>query len=389
MKRLRTEQQARDVILVAAVVVAGLWRDLLRGAAIDFLLPVPPWLVVSVHVVSAVVLVALRRRRPATCAAVLATLSVVVPSYAALVAPYWVVRHGQRLGSSLAWCALMALGWTAGADLWRAGDPISGILVAGAAALTGFYSRGRAHALDELAEQKELAARAQERRRLAGELHDAVTHWVTLVVMQSGSLSLRTSDPELRAEIEAVRGNGVKAMKELQDMVTALSDPGTATDRHRRAGPEVSEVVDQAVDAGQQVTLRRAGPELPADDPSLEVLARATKESLANARKHAPGAVVGVHLAVRDGSVRLLVRNDNPSDPDKAVAQHAWTSAQHAWTSPGAGTGLAELQAAVSERGGTMTAARTREGGFEVDVELPRPMPEVEPRTGTRTEAHR
>lgn len=359
MRLLPVERAAADALLGAAVVAAGVWRDVLRGAGTDFLLPVSPAATVAAHVAAAVVLVVLRRRRPRVCALALGGLSVVVPSYAALVVPYSVARYGRR-GAATVVCGLAApAGWVVGADLWAGGDPVSGVLLAAATATAGLYARGRAEALERLEEQAVRAARAEDRRRVAAGLHDAVTHHVTLAVMRAGVLAARAPDAAVRAEAEGVRTHGVHALRELGDMVAALSDPSLRADAGPGRPATWTRAVEDAVAAGQEVTTHRVGAELDPGDPVAGLVDDAVREALANARKHAAGAAVAVHLAVRDASVRLLVRDDG-----------AATGARPPGT--GAGTGLDRLRRAAAALGGRVEAAPTPEGGFEVDVRLPR-----------------
>ncbi|WP_166848513.1 sensor histidine kinase [Isoptericola sp. BMS4] len=359
MRLLPLERIAADVLLGATVVAAGVWRDVLRGAGTDFLLPVSPEAAVAVHVASAVVLVVLRRRRPRVCALALGGLSVVVPSYAALVMPYSAARYGRR-GAATVVCGLAApAGWVVGADLWAGGDPVSGVLLAAATATAGLYARGRAEALECLEEQVVRTARTEDRRRVAADLHGAVTHHVTLAVMRAGVLAARAPDDAVRTEAEGVRAHGVHALRELGDMVAALSDPAPGAGVSTTRPPSWTRVVEEAVAAGQDVTSHQVGDALDPGDPVAGLVDDAVREALANARKHAAGAAVAVHLAVRAASVRLLVRDDGAAAGGRGPGT-------------GAGTGLDRLRRAAAALGGRLEAAPTPEGGFEVDVRVPR-----------------
>lgn len=356
MRHLRAERVILDVALVLAVAGAGWWRDASLAAGPDFLLPVPGWAVPVVHAASALVLLG-RRRWP--CAVVLAGLAVLVPTYAALVIPHALLRHGPRPVVAVAWSLLPVGAWVLGADLWADGDPLSGVLLAAAAGVAGAYARGRAEALARLAREERATARAEERRRVAAALHDAVTHSVTLVVLQAGSLAGRTSDATVRAEAQGIRGNGVRALEELRRMVTVLADPAAApTDEALVPGGHVSDVVAEARAAGQEVSYRHLGAEPPRTGPAAAVLASVAREALANARRHASGSAVAVLLIVRDRAARLMVRNG------------AGETGSVDWPA-GTGTGLPSARAAVAEHGGRLEAHPTPEGGFEVDVRLP------------------
>src|SRR5205823_14107565 len=69
-----------------------------------------------------------------------------------------------------------------------------------------------------LAEQ----ARAEERARLAGEMHDVVTHRVSLMVLQAGALGITAKDEATRQAAEELRAAGCQALEELRDLVGIL-----------------------------------------------------------------------------------------------------------------------------------------------------------------------
>ncbi len=360
MRHRRAERVIADLAIVLAAFVAGWWRDSRLSSDAAFFLDLPEWAVLAVHAASSVVLLG-RRRWPVTCAVVLASLAVLVPTYAALVVPYALLRYGPRPAVAAVWSVVPVLGWMVGADLWAEGDPISAPLLALVAGLAGAYARGRATALAHLAEEEQTAARAEERRRVAAELHDAVTHSVTLTVLQAGSLASRTTDPRVRSEAEGIRANGVRAMEELRTMVAILARPGSEGNGDpvgsRARVREVGDVVAEAAAAGQDVSFRQVGSDLP--EPGLvPLLASATREALTNARRHAAGSSVAVRLIVRDDSVRLMIRNDRGRGE-----REDWPA--------GTGTGLRNLRPHITEHGGRLTTRRTPEDGFEVDVHLP------------------
>ncbi len=109
--------------------------------------------------------------------------------------------------------------------------------------------QGMVRALRERAERAErerhlLAeqARAEERARLAGEMHDVVTHRVSLMVLQAGALGVTATDEATRRAAEELRAAGCQALDELRDLVGILrTEPeGDQAPRRPRAWPRWS-----------------------------------------------------------------------------------------------------------------------------------------------------
>lgn len=208
-----------------------------------------------------------------------------------------------------------------------------------------------------LAEQ----ARAQERARLAGEMHDLVTHRVSLIVLQAGALRVTAPDEAVRAAAEEMRATGYRALDELRDLTGVLSrgqEPDPLTD------PDPGALVEDTRSTGTPVDLEIRGDPALASPLVAATLYRLLRESLTNARKHAPGARVSVLLSYGPGAVRLVVRNAAPArapDPDLVAS--------------GSGSGLTGLRRRIALLGGTLTAGPAGSGGFEVEAALPARLP--------------
>ncbi|OLT30022.1 hypothetical protein BJF79_39930 [Actinomadura sp. CNU-125] len=250
------------------------------------------------------------------------------------------------------------------------------VVVVAGGALLGMYAAARrrvVHGLTERAERAErerhlLAerARAQERARLAAEIHDVVAHRVTLMVLQAGALRVRAPDEGVRAAAEELRGTGCQALEELRDVIGLLRrDPGDGDGDGREAG--LAELVAESAAVGVPVELDERG-DPPAASPAVgRTMRRIVREALTNARKHAPGASVRVEVRYGTGGVRVAVRNTAPTgEPDAELA------------GSGSGTGLAGLRERVELIGGTF-AAGPDGGGFRVAAELPAYVPLAAP----------
>ncbi|TDD85166.1 two-component sensor histidine kinase [Actinomadura rubrisoli] len=271
------------------------------------------------------------------------------------------------------------------------------LLIGGA--LLGMYVAARRGVLQGLTQRAERAererhllavqARAEERTRLAAEMHDVVAHRVTLMVLRAGALRVRAPDEETRAAADELRQDGCHALEELRDVIGLLrrtpepvpdpvaapptaevrDDPGTPDDQGTRgvpgvAGspgplPDLSALVAESAAVGVPVELVERGDPPPSSPAVGRTAYRVVQEALTNARKHAPGAAVQVEVRYRTDGVRVTVRNSAPVDePDAALA------------ASGSGTGLAGLRERVEMMGGDFAAGPVQDG-FRVEASLP------------------
>ncbi|MER7016183.1 histidine kinase [Saccharopolyspora sp. NPDC000359] len=264
------------------------------------------------------------------------------------------------------------------------GDPSSDAVVAGVLwtifpAVLGLYVSARRRLVRALRERAERAereqellaeqARADERTRLATEMHDVVTHRVSLMVLQAGALGVAAQDPATRQAAEELRTSGCQALEELRDLVGVLRRGSTEQDVRPDATPpenlpDLSELIGRSEAVGVPVEFTVDG------DPAMVSAAvgrtayRVVQEALTNVHKHAFGSRVSVHLLHSDDRLRLVVRNTEP--PDRAAPDLA---------DSGSGAGLLGLQQRVELVGGTFRAGPAGDGGFEVDVILPAYVP--------------
>ncbi|WP_083597489.1 sensor histidine kinase [Actinomadura madurae] len=246
------------------------------------------------------------------------------------------------------------------------------------AALLGLYAAARRRVVQALTDRAERAererhllaerARAEERARLAAEMHDVVAHRVTLMVLQAGALRIRAPDEPTRAAAEELRGTGCQALEELRDVIGLLRrDPEGPPAAVSEPLPDLSALVADSAAVGVPVELAEHG-DPPSASPAVGRTAfRVVQEALTNARKHAPGAAVRVDVRYRTDGVTLTVRNAAPSrEPDADLA------------ASGSGMGLEGLRERVELIGGTFTAGPDG-GGFRVEASLPAFVPVAAP----------
>jgi signal transduction histidine kinase len=256
----------------------------------------------------------------------------------------------------------------------------SGMLFTVSPALFGLYIGNRASLIRALTERAERAereqellaeqARADERVRLAGEMHDVVTHRVSLMVLQAGALRITASDEATRTAAEELREAGCQALAELRDLVGVLrSDGGDDGEKPTDAVrlPDLAELVTESQGVGVTVELIIDGNPLLTAPVVGRTAYRVVQEALTNVRKHAPGAKTRVHVRYGADRVRLTVRNGPPlSGVDRELGDS------------GSGTGLLGLRQRVELVSGRFTATARPDGGFEVDAILPTFVPTAE-----------
>jgi signal transduction histidine kinase len=204
---------------------------------------------------------------------------------------------------------------------------------------------------------KELARLAvdAERAHLARELHDVVTHSVSVVVIQAqGAQRILDGQPAVRQSLADIESAGRTALTEMRRMLGLLRDD----DPHTATGPglaDVPELIAQVRGAGLRVAFVESGQRIKLE-PSVELAAyRVVQEALTNALKYAPGAEVTVEISHDSGAVGLRI-----------------VDAGGSVTSDGeGGRGLVGMRERVAVYGGTLETRSLVTGGFEVSARLP------------------
>ncbi len=231
--------------------------------------------------------------------------------------------------------------------------------------------RARLSALER--EQAEALRRAveHERARIARELHDVVTHNVSVMIIQAGAArKIMETSPALAGEaLLAVEAGGRAAMTELRHVMGLLTmaDEGEesgrgadglspAADLAPQPGlDQLETLVGRVRDAGLPVGLTVAGPPRPLP-PGLELAAyRVVQEALTNTVKHASGATAAVTVEYGPEWLRVEV-TDTGGRPGAG---------------PGSGRGLIGLRERLAVYDGTLTACPRLTGGYRVEALIP------------------
>ncbi|MGE7384666.1 sensor histidine kinase [Streptomyces sp. NPDC004126] len=327
-------------------------------------------------VASALALLA-RRRHPVATLAVVLLLGAVV-NLTTTVSPHFGLTPAVALYSAAVACrtpavvcaALLTPPLTSLGQGGRLLDPGYGLLANTAATLlvvtTGLVAR-RWQA-DAEAKRALLAERAvaDERRRIARELHDIVAHHITTMqLMAGGARANLAHDPETAREalmtLEASGRMALGEMRQLLDVLRAGEEPETAVPAPQPGAGDLERIVAESRAAGSDTELTVSGPARPLPPTVGLTVFRVVQEALTNARKHAGNAPARVRLAYGPDEVAVEVCDEGPAD---GAARRPYR---------GGGYGLIGMRERVALHGGTLEAGPREEGGFRVAVRLPVP----------------
>jgi signal transduction histidine kinase len=212
--------------------------------------------------------------------------------------------------------------------------------------------------LERERERAEHAAVAEERGRIARELHDVVAHGVSVIAIQANAAEAALDrDPELaRTPLRTIRSSAKQAMEEMRRLLDVLREDGDGGELLPQPGfGQVSELVEHARGAGVDVTLAVDGEPRPLA-PGLDLSAyRIVQEGLTNVRKHAAGAPARVTVKWAPHELALEVRDSGPGGGSNGSGGH----------------GLVGMRERVRIHGGELHAGPVPEGGFAVRARLP------------------
>jgi signal transduction histidine kinase len=205
---------------------------------------------------------------------------------------------------------------------------------------------------------------AQERARIARELHDVVAHAVSVVVLQTGAAEQFVGrDPDrARGHIGMARRTATEAMAEMRHLLDVLRE-GEAVYLPQPGIERLPDLVDEARGAGLDVTLAVDVAESVPDGPSLAVY-RIVQESLTNVLRHAPGARTTVAVGRAGGELTVEVR-----DHGRRTHQGDTHPAPSGLNS--GGYGIPGMRERVRVYGGSLAVGPEPDGGWLVRAVLP------------------
>lgn len=230
----------------------------------------------------------------------------------------------------------------------------------------GLLARWLLRSQRELAQQTDLGelerARrtiAEERTRIARDLHDVVAHRMSMVVVQAQSAPYRFGgvDPQVSVEFTAIADQAREALNEVRGLLGVLrSDGQLAEDVPQPGIADALELLREAREAGLDLRWDVEGDPDGCGTATAMVTYRILQESLANASRHAPGAEVQVDLDLGP-TVVVRVRNGLSSRTPEPGTH--------------AGNGILGMQFRAASVGGSLSAGPSEDGGFEVRATLP------------------
>jgi signal transduction histidine kinase len=209
--------------------------------------------------------------------------------------------------------------------------------------------------------EREAAARiavAEERARIARELHDIVAHAMSVMVLQVGAVrhKLPQALEENRDALARVEQAGRTALAEMRRLLGAMRSDGDGVELGPQPGLDaVDSLLDDVGRAGLPVRLHVEGEPFPLPGAIDLSAYRIVQEGLTNALKHARASHADVTLRYRSDELELEVADDGTG----------------ATTTNGLGHGLVGIRERVNIYGGEMSAGKAPEGGFVLSARLP------------------
>jgi signal transduction histidine kinase len=207
--------------------------------------------------------------------------------------------------------------------------------------------------------ERDAAARiavAEERARIARELHDIVAHSVSVMVLQVGAVRHRLPQGDDSEALKGVERAGRTALAEMRRLLAAMRTDGDAVEFTPQPGlDELNSLLDEIERAGLPVTLHVDGEAFPLPRAIDLSAYRIVQEGLTNALKHSRATKADVTVRYRTDEVQLEIR-DNGSGTA---------------TGDGLGHGLVGIRERVKIYGGEMSAGTANGGGWVLSTRLP------------------
>jgi signal transduction histidine kinase len=288
-----------------------------------------------------------------------------VPAVAYLFAVYAAMRAGHRIITVAASVALLAtLPLAALASLRdmsealaqaRGALEIAWLIAAGAAGEALRQAERRAEEAERSREETARRRADEERLHIARELHDSLTHQISVIKVQSEAAVYvaRKRGEEVPEALLAIREAGREASRELRATLEVLRDDDKTSSQGLAHLPDL---VERSRATGLDATLTIEGQRHEVSAAVGRTAYRIVQESLTNIARHADAVTASVRIGYRPGALTVRVDDDGKATPD---------------TTPTPGIGLLGMRERVTALGGHLHAQPRSEGGFTVHAELP------------------
>lgn len=213
---------------------------------------------------------------------------------------------------------------------------------------------------------------ADERRRIARELHDIVAHHITTMQLMAGGARANLAEPEVvRDALITLESSGrlaLREMRQLLDVLRAGDEPETAPSLPQPGVDDLDRLVAESRLAGLPTGFGVSGPQRPLPPTVGLTVFRIAQEALTNTRKYAGAARASVQLTYHQKRVTIEIRDDGGGTPPQEGAPAVGSG----------GHGLTGMRERVALHGGTLTVGPQAEGGFAVVADLPLPTDEAD-----------
>ncbi len=208
---------------------------------------------------------------------------------------------------------------------------------------------------DEVARRRAV----EERLRIARELHDSLTHSISVIQIQAGVAEhlARKRGEEVPPALAAIREAGADAARELRATLSVLR---RTEDADGSGLGQLENLVSRARSAGLPVTVTVSGAERPLPPEVDQTAYRIVQEALTNVSRHAGPAQTSVCLRYTPEALTVQVDDEGRDQSSGSDARTA-----------GPGLGLLGMRERVSALGGRLHAGPRDSGGFRVQAELP------------------
>jgi signal transduction histidine kinase len=217
--------------------------------------------------------------------------------------------------------------------------------------------RERAHELEREREEKALLAAEAERTRIARELHDVLTHSMSVMVVQAQAAQAALGDDaRVAGALARIESVGKESLIELRRLLQRVrSDDESAPLAPAPGLAQLDALVDEVRAAGLDVSVSREGEARPLP-AGIDLSAyRIVQEALTNTLRHAGGVATKIVLRYLPDEFVLEVRDDGQGSPRP----------------PDGGNGLSGMRERVALVGGSLEAEEVPGGGFRVAARMP------------------